>query len=373
VRLSRYPAADALDEADRQGRGGVMELTRRELGVLVEVVERYIHKGAPVASAQVARSATVNLSPATVRSVMSELEQAGLLSRLHPSAGCIPTDAAFRVYVDWLRPGWSRLSPTARRSLSEQVGLVGRDPAEDLGWVARLVADVTREAGVAVRPMDDAPVVEAVSLVPFGGNRVMGVVVSAGGSIAKRVVTLADCLGDEALQGAAAWLTRQLRGMSVDCVCDWLEQAAPPGDAATLSEEARHGLDIGRRLFLRRQDSAEVHVAGAENLLQSEDFSELGRVRSLVRTLQDRSGIAREWRRVLTSERTRVIIGQESRVTSSGELGMVATLFFFEGHRVGALGVVGPRRMNYRRIVPVLEYIGDTVTQMLEEPGAHYA
>jgi len=346
--------------------------------VLVEIVEIYIHKGAPVASGQVARSATVNLSPATVRNVMADLEQTGLLSRSHASAGCIPTDAAFRVYVDSLRPGLHRLSSTARRSLEEQVGLVGRDPAEDLGWVARLVADVTREAGVAVRPMDDAPIIEAVSLVPFGGNRVMGVVVNAGGSIAKRVVTLPDRLDHETLQAAAAWLTRQLRGLSLDGVCERLRQGGEVAGAELLEngspqDEERHGLDIGRRLFIERRDSAEVHVAGTENLLQSEDFAELDRVRSLFQTLQDRSGIAREWRRVLTRERTRVIIGRESRVTSSGELGMVATLFFFEGHRVGALGVVGPRRMNYRRIVPVLEFIGDTVTQMLEEPGAHYA
>lgn len=353
-----------------------MELSRRELAVLVEIVEIYIRTGAPVASAQVARSEKVNLSSATVRNVMAELEKVGWLVRPHASAGCTPADGAFRAYIDSLRPGLQRLPSSARKSLEEQVGLIGRDPAEDLAWVAQLVADVTMEAGVAVRPMDDAPILEAVTLVPFGDRRVMGVIVTTEGGIGKRVMTLSEPLDHDQLQDAASWLTSRLRGLSLDAVQDRLALAWRDRDQSESSEarpEVGHGLEIGRRLFLDRDDSAEIHVAGTENLLSSDDFAELDRVRSLVATLQNRTGIASEWRRVLSSGRTRVIIGHESRVTASGELGMVATLFFFEGRRVGALGVVGPRRMNYRRIVPVLEFIGDTVTQMLEEPGAHYA
>jgi heat-inducible transcriptional repressor len=221
--------------------------------------------------------------------------------------------------------------------------------------------------------MDDAPILEAVSLVSLGGSRVMGVIVTLGGTIAKRVVTLPVRLDHDELQAAASWLTRALRGMSLDAVRERLESRPPAEVAKAARSEERNGLAVGRSLFLERDDCAEVHVAGTDNLLGSDDFVELDRVRSLVTTLQNGTGIASEWRRVLSSGRTRVIIGRESRVTASGELGMVATLFFFEGRRVGALGVVGPRRMNYRRIVPVLEFIGDTVTQMLEEPGAHYA
>jgi heat-inducible transcriptional repressor len=114
----------------------------------------------------------------------------------------------------------------------------------------------------------------------------------------------------------------------------------------------------------------EVRVAGADNLLNTDDFAEAERVRSLFATLQDRRRIAREWRRAFNRGKTQVIIGDESDVTASGALGMVATLFFRGGRRAGAVGVVGPQRMDYSRIVPVVEYIGDSLTRMLEEGGA---
>jgi heat-inducible transcriptional repressor len=116
--------------------------------------------------------------------------------------------------------------------------------------------------------------------------------------------------------------------------------------------------------------AVELQVAGTENLLHTDDFSEIERVRSLFATLEDEQRIVSEIRRALASESTRVIIGRESEITSSGELGMVTTLFFKNGKRAGAIGVMGPKRMDYARIVPVVKYVGDSLTQLLTEPGA---
>ena len=113
--------------------------------------------------------------------------------------------------------------------------------------------------------------------------------------------------------------------------------------------------------------------AGTDRLLQSAEFTEADRIRSLLSALHDRRRMASEWRRALDKGPTQVIIGRESDVTASGNLGMVATLFFKGGRRAGAVGVVGPRRMNYGRIVPVVKFIGDALTRMLEEPGASHA
>jgi heat-inducible transcriptional repressor len=114
----------------------------------------------------------------------------------------------------------------------------------------------------------------------------------------------------------------------------------------------------------------EVQVAGTDNLLKSDDFIEIERVRNLFETLEDDERIAREIRKALSGCQTRVIIGRESALTASGELGMITTLFYRDGRRAGALGVVGPRRMDYARIMPVVEFIGDSLTKMLQEPGA---
>ncbi len=347
-----------------------MQLTRRELVVLREVVETYIQRGEAVASTQVACSPRVGLSPATVRSVMAGLEDQGLLSRRHPSAGCTPTDLCFRVYVDSVVRNCP-LPARRRHRLATRLAGLRRDLVEDLGWVAHLVAESTDEAGVAVRPLDEQSSVRAISLIGLGGARVLGVVVMADGTVIKRVVVLREELSERSLQEMANFLTHAIAGRGLANAVDELERGA--GSAAELAAGGDRALEVARLLLAQSDDEAEVLVAGAEHLLAANDFSGVERFRSLVGVLENRRRIVREWRRILEDERTQVIIGRESDVTASGNLGMVATLFYRDGRPAGALGVVGPRRMDYRRIVPVVEYIGGRLTKMLEEPGAEHA
>ncbi len=347
-----------------------MQLTRRELVVLREVVETYIQRGEPVASAQVARSPRVGLSPATVRAVMAGLEDRDLLTRRHPSAGCTPTDACFRVYVDSIARACS-LPARRRHRLAARLAGVRRDLVEDLGWVAHLVAEATDEAGVAVCPLDEQPSVRAISLIGLGGTRVLGVVVMADGTVVKRVVVLREELTESSLQEMSNYLTHAMAGRGLANAVMELENSNH--EHSEVAAGGDRALEVARLFLAETEGEAEVQVAGAEHLLATNDFSGIERFRSLLGVLENRRQIAREWRRVLEDERTQVIIGRESDVTASGNLGMVATLFYRDGRRAGALGVVGPRRMDYRRIVPVVEYIGDSLTRMLEEPGAEYA
>lgn len=350
-----------------------MELSRRELAVLCGIVERYVATGEPVASREVARVCGLGLSPATIRNVMASLEERGLLDRSHPSAGCVPTDRSFRAYVDSVLPGRRLAGPTKSRLL-EKMTAERRELVEDIEWLARVAADVTREAGISVRPIEDGPVVEAVSLVPLGGQRVLGVVVNADGTVEKKVVIRMEEAGLEELHEEGNYLSSALAGMSAEGIHQqislWEQQLVETGVLDPLLERAA---TVARQLFEEEGGDVEVCVAGTDNLLQGTDFAEAGRIRSLLATLQDRHGIVREWRRALAKGRTQVIIGRESEVTASGNLGMVVTLFYRGGRRAGAMGVVGPRRMDYGRIVPLMEYMGDTLTRMLEEPGVRHA
>jgi heat-inducible transcriptional repressor len=352
-----------------------MELSKRQLAVLSEVVELYISTGKPVASRQVARHSGLGLSPASIRGVMADLEDKGLLTRAHASAGCIPTDLSFRFYVNAMCPG-RRLPSKLRNSLGRRFAASKRELLEDLEWVARLVADVTSEAGVAMRPMDEEPELEAVTLIPLGGCRVLAVLVTADGSVEKRVIKLGEDLSRADLQRVANILSTRFQGSSLDRIRNTIsDQDLSLDDAANGDRERWQELvkSIGRKLFAAAGEDVEVLVAGADNLLRAEDFADGERLRSLMAVLHDRGRLVREWRRGFHRGRTQIIIGRESEITADGNLGMVATLFFRGGRRAGALGVVGPRRMNYGRIVPVVEYIGNTLTQMLEESGARYA
>jgi heat-inducible transcriptional repressor len=190
-----------------------MDLTARELTVLGCVVELYISSGSPVASRQIARRSGLGLSSASIRNVMAQLENRGLLTRPHPSAGSVPTDQSFRIYVDTLRP--RNVPAVVRHRLEDRMSHMRRELVEDLEWVAKVTADATREAGMAMRPIGQEPVVEAVSLVPLSGDRVLGVMVTSDGAVEKRVFSRDDHLRSEDLQEESNYLTNRFRGSSV--------------------------------------------------------------------------------------------------------------------------------------------------------------
>ena len=346
-----------------------MELSRRAISVLCAVVELHIRSGEPVASKQVARHSGLGLSPATMRNVMAELEEGGYLCRAHSSAGRVPSDLGFRLYVDTM-PRRSAPIPTIRRELEQRMAKMRRELVEDIEWVAQLIAEATSEAGVAVRPMGDGPVLEAVSLVQLESNRILGVIVTDDGAVEKRVFELDGDRTRERLQTLSNLLTSHLAGTSVRNIELRIDELGLVKDKSVPTDLRNEAIEIARLLFNHEGRDVEVWVAGTDNLLATSDFVDIERVRSLLTTLQDRARIAKEFRRAFANGRTQVLIGEESEATASGNLGMVATLYFRDSRRAGAVGVVGPRRMDYQRIVPVVEYVGDTLTQMLETSGA---
>jgi heat-inducible transcriptional repressor len=346
-----------------------MDLSRRESSVLCGVVDLYIRTGNPVASRQVVTSCGQSVSAATIRNVMAKLEKEGYLTRSHASAGCVPTDAGFRRFVDSLSP-LPRLPGVIRRQLTERIDAMKRELFEDIAWVARVAADTTQEAGMAMRPMDEGPVLEAVSVVPLDGRRVLGLVVTSDGTVEKRVVTRDQKLTAEQLQQESNYLNHMYSGMPIEQIREALDRQAKKDAASDPGSLESRAAVVARMLFDDSGGDFEVEVVGTSNLLHTDDFAEAERIRSLVSTLQDRRRIVKEWRRAFNLGRTQVLIGCESEVTASGNLGMVATLFYRKGRRAGAVGVVGPRRMDYGRIVPIVEFMGDTLTQMLDGPGA---
>ncbi len=177
----------------------------------------------------------------------------------------------------------------------------------------------------------------------------------------------------EQLQTLSNLLTSSLAGTplhELGTIGARIEGVVDPEVGTELLRAAGH---TARQLFSADDTDIEVRIVGTENLLAASDFGEIDRVRSLLTTLEDRSRMAAEFRRAFARGRTRVLIGEESETTAQGNLGIVATLYFRDHQRAGAVGVVGPRRMDYQRIVPVVEFVGDSLTQMLDESGANHA
>jgi heat-inducible transcriptional repressor len=341
-----------------------VDLTARERAVLACVVELYIGSGAPVSSRQIVASSGLDLSSATIRNVVAVLESKGLLTRPHASAGSLPTDHGYRTFVDSLSCSATRNRfrryPRPESLIAQRAGRGSR-----VGRPGRGRPDP--EAGVAMRPIGEEPVVE-------GRCRWCA---------ARRAPVLGVIVNRWSCRQAGAVFDDEPRAENLqeEATTSPPPGAAPSGSGAGSRQPTnRMWPRRGRPGGGHRQAAVcgagrgrQVQFAGTDRLLRSAEFTEAERIRSLLSALHDRRKMAREWRRALDKGPTQVIIGRESEITASGNLGMVATLFFKGGRRAGAVGVVGPRRMNYGRIVPVVKFIGDALTRMLEEPGASHA
>ena len=343
-----------------------MDLTTRELAVLEEAVRLYIETGEPVSSRRIARRCSLGVSPATIRNVMADMEERGYFVQPHPSAGRIPTDRSLRIYVERLARR-RELDEATRRRIEARLASAHPDLWEDLEWVARLLAEFTREAGLAVRPLGDEPVVEAVFLAPLSATRVLGVVVTAGGAVVRRVLAVDSRVSADDLRTAANRLTDLAQGRSVGEIRRRLDTLAEDGEPLDAFSRL-----LGLQLFSQTPGDAELVLTGTERLLERPEFEDVPRARKALAALADAGRLTEVLRENLDERRAaRVIIGDETEVTGEGRLGIVAALFFREGRKVGAVGVVGPRRMDYEKIVPVVEFVGESVTRMLDEEDAH--
>ncbi len=341
-----------------------VELSNRANAVLREVVLRFVRTGRPVSSRQVAQAPAISLSPASVRNVMAELEELELLKRPHPSAGARPTDLGIRLVLE--KSGTRKLPATIRDRLERHIIERRRELVEDLGWIAEVAAELTGEAGVVARPLDDERVLEAVSLVRLGEGRVLGIVVTDEGVVEKRLLDLGRDLPQERLQEISNYINYRFSGHAVARILEDVDGVPSAGD-----EAGDPGFDMlasraVRGLLARDHAEGEVVVAGTDHLLGADDFSDARRLRSAMAALEDRARLLHTLKEALLDDRTGVIIGRESGVTEPGGLGMVVSVFQHGGRRIGAVAVVGPRRMDYFSIVPTVEFIGDTVTRMLD-------
>lgn len=346
-----------------------MPLSQRQLAVLREIVLRYIRHGEPVSSGEVARSRSIRFSAATVRNVMAELEELGYLQQPHRSAGRSPTDRGLRAFVnsDMSR---SKLEQRSRRELMSKIVARRRELVEDLEWVARLVSEVTREAGVVVRPMERRRCLEAVSLVPLTEGRALAVVLTTDGATEKRVVETPTSWSSTELTQLANYLNESFRGLSLSRIEDELRMSGGPERNMFIERmPVAGGRALAENLLTLLPEEVEMLVAGAEHLAASGDLAGSDHLRTALSVLEDRESIVGVLRKFLEKDRTQVIIGRESELTARGDLGMVATVFCHEGRRVGAVTVVGPKRMNYPKILPIVEFIGTALTEIMNGTG----
>jgi heat-inducible transcriptional repressor len=339
------------------------DLSRRAQKILHAVVTEYLSVGDAVGSRTVTRRHDLGLSPATVRNVMADLEELGLLEQRHTSAGRVPTTSGLRFFIDSLLKVRG-LTPREREEIRERV--TAPSPDEVMQRASRLLSDLTHHAAVILAPDPDEARLERIEFLPLRDGKLIAVLVTTDGRIENRLVVLADVEANQ-LERIHNYLNQLLVGMTLDEVRDRVIRELGE-DRNRYDEAVTSALRLGHAVFVKAPErSAEVVIAGQANLL---DDVQPEQIRDLLRTLEDKEMLIRLLDRTRTADGLQVFLGTETAMQALSGSSIVAASYGPEEQPIGALAVIGPMRMNYGKVMSVVDFTADTVSQLLADLSA---
>lgn len=337
-------------------------LSQRQRAILTAIVEQYVQSGEPVASQGLA--AANGLSSATIRNVMAELVDAGYLEQPHTSAGRVPTARAFRLHVEQLRGG-NRIAPAMLAAQSRstiEARLQGMSGEAFLERTSQVLAGLSRGVGVAMATLQRNDPMEHVHFQRLATRRVLAVVVTRSGMVRDRVLTLEQDLQGKDLDAAARYLNEQFRGWTVEAIrAEMARRAATERDAYQRMRAAAEELWTATV-----KDAAPAHtvfVEGVSNLLA--DSVDRGRLREMLAALEAKERVMTllhaylgvEHARAIATDSVRVVFDMEAHAPEMQGLVLVAAPAVSAGAQMGAVGVIGPQRMDYEATINAVQYV----------------
>jgi heat-inducible transcriptional repressor len=346
---------------------GLAQLNERSREIFRQIVESYLATGEPVGSRNLSRILPMTLSPASVRNVMSDLEQLGLVYAPHTSAGRLPTELGLRFFVDALMQ-IGDLTEQDRKAIEAQVAASGQAKSVEavLTEASGLLSGLSRAAGVVLTAKAN-PRLKHVEFVQLEPARALVVLVGEDGQVENRVLNLPAGLPASALIEAGNFVNARIRGRTLDEVKAEIETKLKEGEAeldALTQKIVAAGL---ARWSGGESDERKLIVRGQAHLLDDlKALADLERVRLLFDDLETRREVIDLLGRAERAEGVRVFIGSENKLFSlSGSSTIVAPYHDASGQIVGVLGVIGPTRLNYARIVPMVDYTAKVVSKLL--------
>ncbi len=335
------------------GCGTRPNLNDRTQHLFKALVERYIREGQPVGSRTLARDAGLDLSPATVRNVMADLEELGYLHSPHTSAGRVPTARGYRLFIDallHLRPLEEQEVQVLRQRIDQPV----QNPVDMARSVSDLLSGVTRLAGIVMLPRRNVVTLRHVEFLPLSDSRVLVVLVLNTQEVQNRIIQTRRPYSALELQQAAHYLNEQFTGRDIQQVREvLLRDLRETHDS--LDRLMQAVVDMAEQTFESGPASEDYVVAGQTHLMQYADLSDLDKLRQLFEAFNHKRDLLHLFDQCLHAEGVQIFIGEEAGFEVLENCSVVTAPYTVEGQILGVLGVIGPTRMAYDRVIPVVD------------------
>jgi heat-inducible transcriptional repressor len=329
-------------------------LNERAQLLLKALIENYIRDGQPVGSRTLSRDSGLSLSSATIRNVMADLEDLGYIVSPHTSAGRVPTDKGYRFFVDTLL----KLKPLQAGEIEEIERRLGSDSADGrplVQTVSRMLSSVTHMAGLVTLPNPHYIALSQIEFVSLSENRALAIMVMSNNEVQNRVVQLDRHYSNEELRRAANYLNDAFSGRSLPEVRAQL--------LAQLQETRQHmdqlmkdAIQMAQKVFASTKDGdVEYVIAGETNLMGFAELSNVDRLRRLFEAFNEKHDILRLLDSCLRAQGIQIFIGQESGYRILDDISVVTAPYMLDNQVVGVLGIIGPTRMAYERVIPIVD------------------
>ena len=338
----------------------IAPLNTRDREILRDVIYTFISAGEPVSSRAVAKQERHGLSSASIRNIMADLEEKGYLRQPHTSAGRVPTPSGYHFYIEALMR--QRTVPAKERRYIDSHLEAAGDADERMAAASQLLSELTHQVGVVLIPALADTVLKTVEFVPVSGRRVLSVVVSSSGFIDSKLVEVEEPVGREELVRAGNYVTDSFGGLTLREIRDRLILAM---DDERAQVDRLMSLSIALAKMSLSPGGPELLMDGTAELLTQPELADLSRVRRLFEAFHDKARLVRLLNQCLAGGGVRAWIGDDSELTSELDFSLVAAPYRTGERVLGSLGILGPSRMEYDKVIPLVEYLADTLSEAL--------
>ena len=343
---------------------GDNQVSERAQHFLKALIERYIKDGQPVGSRTLSKDTGLDLSPATVRNVMADLEDMGLVSSPHTSAGRVPTVSGYRLFIDSLLTV-KRLAEQEVDAMRQQLDSLG-DASALVESASQLLSGITRLAGVVMMPRHEHAAFRQIEFVPLTGNRVLAILVTCEGEVHNRVINTDRSYSPAQLEQAANYLNTVFTGQDMQAVRERLL-----ADLKTTHEHMdqvmMQALEMAQRVVEAAESSDDCFIAGQTNLMEFNELASMERLRQLFDAFTEKNQILHLLDRCIEAEGVQIFVGEESGYQLLDDCSLVTAPYRIDNEVIGVLGVIGPTRMDYPRVIPIVDVTARLLSAALKQ------
>ncbi len=337
-------------------------LDERTRQVLLAVIQCYIGAAGPVGSRLVTKKYSFGLSPATIRNIMSDLEDMGYLRQPHTSAGRVPTDSGYRFYVDSLLNDRQQVRKDHLAELTRKLETLRQDINSFLDEASKMLSFLTHYIGITMTPGAGCTTLNRIELIKHRGDQLAVIMFTDEGLIKNKVVSIDPELSQKNLNRIASYINSRYSGLTLDEIRKRVvgEMTRESLLCDGLIAEA---LKICRNVF--SVSPGDVYISGLSEMLSLPDFSDIERIRELLKAIEDKRIVVTLLDNISDAEGTQVFIGSENPIDEMKQFSIVAATYKEGTRPIGAIGIIGPTRMNYLEAISIVDLTASYITRIL--------